>query len=405
MTKKSRHQQVDSEDKDFITDGKQSILFDTPTMMTISTYSIVTLIIIGFLWASLTTLDEVTVGTGLVVPSKHKQIIQSLDAGVLREIRVEEGDIVQKGDVLVKLDPINSQAAYEEHLAKYHSLRLANIRLMAQAKEQKDLNFDEEDKKNFPNMVTEQENLFEAHQNLMKKELETLQSNYQFTKQEYDISYPLVKKGLMSELELIKIKRAKDDILKRIFEAKANFKKEALDDYNNNQIAIHSLQQRLVALKNNYQNTEIISPIAGIVNHVSVNTLGGVVQSGMTIMEVIPYNDTLQIETKIKPQEIAFIKPGVDAVVKFDAYDFAIYGGIKAKVIHVSPSTIMDKDGVSFYKIKLRTFTNSLESDNQKLPILPGMTAQVDILTGKKTVLSYIAKPLLRAKHSALRER
>lgn len=401
----------------------------------------------GFLlWAKLAVLDEVTRGFGKVVPSQRVQEIQNLEGGILSEIFVYEGQEVQKGDLLCRLHNEQAASFYRDALAKSMEHRAAIARLMAEV-EGVEPEFAPELVEKAPQLVEDQLRIFRAQREQLEIELSLLKDQYEQREQEVNemegrrrqlikslevaekqrnITKPLVEKQIHSELDYLaleqrvlelrgdvealtlgipRVKRAAKEAQGRIEQRRAEARSEALEEINERRQELISINETLASGGDRVTRTDVRSPVHGIVKHILINTLGGVVQPGKSIMEVIPLDDTLLVEARIKPADIAFLHPRQTAKVKITAYDFSIYGGLDGTVEHISADTIQDEKGESYYVVRVRTDTNAMMYHGKRLPIIPGMTAQVDILTGKKSVLDYLLKPILKAKQNALRER
>ena len=241
-----------------------------------------------------------------------------------------------------------------------------------------------------------------------------------------NITKPLLEQGLFPEVDYLRLERdlinlqgdvnalqlgmpraqqASEEIQQKILQRKAEFHASALDELNLRRGELKSLQEAIEAGRDRVTRTDVRSPVRGTIKQININTIGGVIHSGESILEIVPLDDTLLIEARIRPADIAFLHPGQQAMVKITAYDFSIYGGMEGKVEQISADTILDERGESFFKVKLRTKSNTLSYRGAELPIIPGMMASVDIMTGEKTVLDYILKPILKAKQNALRER
>ncbi len=405
------------------------------------------LMIIGFiLWAKFAVLDEVTRGFGKVIPSQRIQEIQNLEGGILSDIYVNEGQVVEKGAVLCRLHNEQAASFYRDAFSKGLEHRAAIARLIAVV-EGMDPVFDEELVEKAPQLVGDQKRIFEAQRNQLNIELSLLRDQYEQKQQEVnemvsrrrqlakslkvaqkqrDIAKPLVEKQIHSELDYLaleqkvlelrgdvealalgipRVKRAAKEALGRIAQRKAEYQSEALNEINERRQELSSIKETMSAGSDRVTRTDVRSPVKGIVKSIMINTLGGVVQPGESIMEIVPLDDTLLVEAQIKPSDIAFLHPDQKAMVKITAYDFSIYGGLEGTVENISADTIEDERGENYYLVKVRTKTNAMEYHGEKLPIIPGMTAQVDVLTGKKSVLDYLLKPILKAKQNALRER
>lgn len=407
----------------------------------------VILMLLGFLvWAKFAMLEEVTRGFGKVIPSQRVQEIQNLEGGILSKIFVYEGQKVKEGSMLCRLRNEQAASYYRDACAKALEHRAAISRIKAEVEGTTPI-FDPELKEKAPRIIESQISLFKSRKNKLDIELKLLRSKYLQKKQEVaemigrrkqllkslkvaerqrDITKPLVEKKIHSELDYLsleqkvlelkgdvealtlgipRVRQAAAEEKERIEQRKAEFRNEALKELNKRRRELVSINETLSAQSDRVTRTDVRSPVNGIVKHILINTLGGVVQPGESIMEVVPLDSTLLIEAKIKPADIAFVHPEQKAQVKITAYDFSIYGGLEGTVEHISADTIQDKKGNNYYLIKVRTKSNSLKYHGEELPIMPGMTAQVDVLTGRKSVLDYILKPILKTKQNALRER
>jgi adhesin transport system membrane fusion protein len=353
-------------------------------------------ILIAFLWANYAVLDEVTTGQGKVIPSSQIQVIQNLEGGIIRKIFVREGEIVKKDQVLMQIDDTRFSASYKESLKKIDDLAIEVARLSAEINN-KPFTLDEELKKANPILYEAELALY----NSRIEELNQFKFSLKLAEKELNLTKPLVAKGAVSEVEVLRLERTVNELRGKI----TNFKSKALEQMNKASGELRALQEAHLAQKDRLTRTTIRSPVRGIIKQVKITTLGGVVQPGMDILEIVPLDDTLLIEAKVRPSDIGFIHPGQKAMVKLTAYDFSIYGGLEGKVEQISADTITDEDDESFYLIRVRTNKNFLGTKQKPLYIIPGMQASVDILTGRKSVLDYLLKPILKAKQRALRER
>ena len=413
--------------------------------------NILLLTIFGFfitfiLWASFAELDEVSRATGKVVSSKQIQIIQNLEGGIIKEILVKQGDIVHAGDILVKLDKTQFDADYNRNEVEYIMLKSALIRLKAESQFQEPI-FDPKFVEKHHKLVNNELNLysarkaeFEASLNSQKARLKQIEqdaieaeinlisakSGEQTAQAEFDLLKPLVEKGIEPRLELIRadqrlitargeykiaqlnIKKAKksvEEVHLNIEAARQRFRSNVLTELNDVQNKANKLVDSLPALSDKVNRTNVIASTDGTINRVLVTTIGGVIKPGMPIVELVPLDDTLLIEAEIQPSDIAFIRPGQLARVKLTAYDYSRYGSLEAHVENISADAIMNDQKQSVYIIQIRTKEKSLLSGDEDLPILPGMIAEVDILNGKKTIMSYLMSPVLKLKNNAFRER
>jgi adhesin transport system membrane fusion protein len=400
-------------------------------------------------WAHFAVLDEVTRGEGTVVPSSKTQIIQNLEGGILAEILVREGDIVEPNQILVRIDNTVAQASFRDARSQRYSLLASVTRLRAEL-EGRELVLPDEVVREAPSAAADQQALFTLRRNQLAAQIRVLesqtsqrkqeiaemgarrkqlQSNLGLANQELAITQPLVNKGVLPRLDLIRIQRqisdldgelrtvrqtiprlkaAAEEAEQRIEELILTKKTEVSRELNQVKAELKSVTETLFAGTDRVKRTEVRSLVRGTVKELKHNTVGGVIRPGEDIVEIVPLDDTLLIEAKIRPADIAFLHPGQVATIKISAYDFSIYGGLTADLERISADTIRDEenqDGKRFYRVYLRTQTNALQYQGEELPIIPGMTASVEILTGKKSVLDYLLKPILKARNRALRER
>jgi adhesin transport system membrane fusion protein len=395
-------------------------------------------------WAALAEVDEVTKGDAKVVPSRQLQVIQALDGGVVTDIRVKEGDVVEAGQLLLKIDETRATSGVMESAAQTFSLQAKLARLKALAEgatfAPPSPSTDEE-----RNVVDEERNLYEnrryelstqvgiSQQQLAQRQQElsevrarreSASRSLELSQQELSKTRPLLQTGAVSEVEVLRLERdvtrargeveqsgaqiarvqaAISEASRKIQETELSFRNEARKELSETLGRLNSLNQGAVALADKVDKASVKSPVRGRVQRLLANTVGGVVQPGRDIVEIVPLDDALMLEAKVAPKDIAFIHPGQAATVKFTAYDFSVYGGLEAVVDNISPDTETDERGQqTFYTVRVKTKATNF---SEKMPIIPGMTAEVDILTGKKTVLSYLLKPVLKAKAYALRER
>ncbi len=406
----------------------------------------VLLISILGVWANYATLDEVTRGTGKVIPSQHVQVVQDLEGGIVSEILVKEGSVVQAGQVLLRIEDSRFTSSYRESQVKSSALQAKIARLAAEVEgkpfklptslkpEEKELFVSELALAQSRQIVlqtnidilNQQKNQKKQEITELKSKVKQLQQSYELADKELKITEPLVQKGVMSEVDLLRLRREISTLAgeleaiqlsiprteatvietdHKIEELKVNFKTIALTELNDAKAQLSSTSESNVALKDRVTRTAVRSPVKGTVKQLKVTTIGGVVQPGMDLVEIVPLEDSLLVEAQIRPSDIAFLHPGQEVTVKFTAYDFSIFGGLKATLQQISADTIVNDRGEPFFLIKVRTERNYLGAKNKRLPIIPGMTVMVDILTGKKTLLTYLLKPIRKAQEMALRER
>ncbi|MEZ5758576.1 MAG: HlyD family type I secretion periplasmic adaptor subunit [Emcibacteraceae bacterium] len=413
--------------------------------------NILLLSIFGFfvlfiLWASFAELDEVTKAPGRIVPSKQIQVIQNLEGGIIKEILVSQGDEVKAGDVLVRLDRTQFDADFNRNEEEYLSLEAKIARLMAESEFIVPV-FDENLTNNHENLVTREINLFNARKAEFDATISSLEARLRQIEQaqieaevslvsaksaselaatEVETLRPLVERGIEPQLELIraeqrkieaegdhrkaelgieKAKKSVEETNLQIEAEKQKFRASVLNELNEAQTDRNQLLDSMPTLSDRVNRTDVIAPTDGIINQVLVTTIGGIVDSGMPIVELVPLDDTLLVEAEVKPSDIAFLRPGQQARVKLTAYDYARYGSLDGNVENISAGAILNDQEQYVYVIKVRTKENSLPSTEGDLPILPGMVAEVDILNGKKTIMRYLMNPVLKLKDNAFRER
>lgn len=356
-------------------------------------------VLIALIWAKLAVLDEVTVGEGKVIPSSQLQLIQNLEGGIVDNLYVKEGQIVQKGQILVQLDTKRFSASYEEGQSKKRALAVKIERLTAEI-DHKSFVPAADISKIDPSLVKQEQSLFTSRQSQLKQ----LTESEELVEKEIKLTEPLIKQGAASPIEVLHLKRGLNDIQEKI----DAFNSDTLNQLTQAKADLSALKESNLAYQDRLQRTTIRSPVRGIVKQIKVTTIGGVLQPGMDLMEIVPLDDTLLIEAKVKPSDIGFLRPGLPATVKITAYDYSIYGGLKGTLEQISADTIVDEKDQkqqSYYLIRVRTQKNYLGTQQKPLYIIPGMMATVDVLTGHKSVLHYILKPIIKAKEKALRER
>ena len=362
-------------------------------------------LVIFFIWAHFAILDEVTVGTGKVTPSSRAQIIDSLDGGIVKQLNVHEGDIVEKGQVLGRLDPTRFQSNFGEAVAKARTLRASTERLRAELTGTP-LAFSSETLKE-PELVARETQLYQSRRRNLTETVSNLTQSMQLVQDELRMTEPLVAKGAAGQVEVIRLRRQISDLRGKIDEAKNDYAVRAREEQVKNNADLDAQLQVLTGKEDQLTRATLYSPVRGIVKDIQVTTVGGVLQPGGKLMEIVPLEDQLLIETRINPRDIAYIRPGLPAVVKITAYDSSIYGNLEGEVETVSPDTLQDevKRDQYYYRVYVRTQKAELVNKaGRKFPIVPGMVANVEIKTGQKTVMDYLVKPLNKVRES-LRER
>lgn len=366
--------------------------------------------IVFLIWAYNSPLEEVTRGQGSVIPSSRDQVVQSLDPGILQEMKVKEGDIVEKGQVLLLLDDTRSSAVFRESQAKVHSLQAMTARLRAEAYGTA-LKFPQEISQDTRDRETA---TYNARQKSMNDALASLSETKRILDREIAITQPMVARGVVSEIELLRMKRQSLDLAQQLNERKNKFTADANNELTRAEAELSQAKENMAMRADPLERTQLRAPLRGVVKNIRVNTVGGVIQAGQNILEIVPLDDKLIVQAYISPKDVAFIRTGQEAIVRISAYDYAIYGGIEGKVILISPDTLQDdrrpselklNPDMAYYRVLVETTTNNItDKTGRKLEITPGMTATVDIKTGEKTVFQYLVKPITRMKQ-ALQER
>lgn len=357
-------------------------------------------LVIFILWACWAEVDEVTRGEGRVIPYSRLQKIQSLEGGILDRLLVKEGDMVEAGQALVKLDQTRFYAAYMEGQSKARALRAAIARLEAEVQGRDRIDFPASLPADGPEVSSERA-LFQARRSKKQEALGALEEELKITRENLRLIEPLVASRSVSEVEALRLKQDIASLKGRVADIEQGFIQEAYTELTASKAELSSLEQILLQKEDQLRRTRLVSPVKGMVNNILVTTRGGVIQPGEAIMEVLPVEDQLLVQTRIKPEDVAFIAPGMSARVKITAYDYTIYGDLAGTVKQISADTIEEetlRGKEYFYQVLVRTDRNYLEKNGQVLPIRPGMIAEVDILGGKRTVMSYILKPLLKAR-------
>jgi membrane fusion protein, adhesin transport system len=430
-------------------------LYDKPKKSVDLLFICIVIIISGlFIWANIAEVDEMARGEGKVIPSSDIQKVQNLDGGIVSDILVKSGIHVKKDQPLMKIDTTRFQASLEEVKEERLALLAKKARLNGQLKynPRKKINTIE-----FPEEIKDLKKYTGIENNIFRNKLEEYQSSLrilelQFEQKEQEkkeiqstikqltTSVELVKKqlktiermvrsGSKSRIELLNMQKelnqlqgdlnaaklslprsklAISEAENKIREKVKTFSSETYNELQDVESELNKMESRLVSESDKLEKTTVRSPVNGTIKQININTIGGVVKSGVDLIEIVPDSDILLVEAKIDPKDIAFISPAQKAVVKITAYDFSIYGGLEGKIVEISADSIKDndsKDDKSYYKVVIQTDKNYLERNDEKLPIIPGMVASVDIVTGKKTIMDYFLKPIIKVKENALHER
>jgi len=428
---------------DWQNDAHRAFVEQQPLRARALLYGVAIVVIALVIWAALAKIDEVTRGQGKVIPSKQVQLVGSQDGGVVTEILVREGDIVEKGELMLRLDQTRSASTFRENRAEFQALSVKAARLRAVV-DKTEFIPDPELTEKVPRIVGQELAIYRSSQEELSLEVQIAEQqllqrqeelteitarerqmarSLQLTQRELNKTRPMVASGAVSEVEILRLERQVNELSgerqqaaaqlqrikssiteaeRKIEEVELQFVNEVRQELTDTLTRMNALEEAGTGLSDRVKQTNVRSPVNGTVKQLYYNTIGGVVLPGKEIIEVVPLDDTLLLEVRIRPKDIAFLIPGQKALVKFTAYDFVVYGGLDGTVEHIGADTVMDEEGNPFYEVNVRTREPSLGEDK---PIIPGMTVEVDILTGKKSILAYLMKPVLRAKQYALTER
>ncbi len=445
QTKKDDLGLIEQQDFAFISQKSTALLLSSPKGARKLILIIFVFFMFAIYWAANAQLDEITKGDGKVISSKQLQKLQSLEGGIVSDVLISSGDRISIDDVLLVIDDTKFKSNLEEIRKKLLILEAQKESLSSELKDEPlifsaDLineipDITQQEMDFFATRQEEKESIESTYKNRIEKldnnfaeftgKADNLRKNLKLAEEELEIYKSLQNKDLVSKVELIALEKELNNIEGQLFEAEIKaqqietLKTEALNERDISNLSMRNkaqeklnsilaeieiLEQSEVVALDRVNRTLIRSPVNGIVQRVLANTISSVIQPGEDLIEIVPIDDALLIEAKIRPVDIGFLSPGQDVIVKFSAYDYTIYGGLKGNLEYISADTIIDKDE-SYYLIKVRTDANHLETDKERLEIIPGMTASVNIVTGKKTVLDYLLKPVLRAKHNSMHER
>lgn len=408
--------------------------------------SIAALLAAGVAWSLYAHVDEVAVGNGRVIPSRQVQVVQNLEGGILSDLLVKEGQVVEQGQVLLRVDDTGFQADLRQNQSKRVTLEAQIARLTAEVGGH-DVVFPERLAAEAPAVVASERALFTSRMNELaaalqalgeqvdqkRKDVANLQTRDQtlsrslaFLRNELGISQQLAEKGYRSKLEVLRLERQHSDLEgqllvtrnsipqaqsalaeaeRKLEERRLSHRSQALAELNQRQAELAALSEVLRAQEDRVTRREVRSPVRGLIKQTKVHTIGGVIQPGADLMEIVPLDDRLVIEARVSPNDIAFIHPGQKAMVKLTAYDYSVYGGLEAELEHISGDSLFNERGEPYYLIRVVTKRNYLGTEANKLTVIPGMVATVDIVTGEKTVFHYLMKPILKTTERAMRER
>jgi adhesin transport system membrane fusion protein len=387
--------------RDFVTDADHYILHQEPIRgMLIIRIALVTLFVV-FLWAALTQVNELVKGDGKVVPSSQLQVLQSIDGGVVQAILVKEGDAVKAGQILVKIDTTRFLSSVRENDAQRIALSARAERINALLENRK-FTYPESASPEVKEAFSQEERYFNNAKIQLDSQVSAASDQLASSQRELRLTRPLLSSGAVSEVEIIRLEREVTRLKGLREQTESEFKNNMRKELSDTMAKLNSLSEGSVGLEDKVKQSEIKSPLDGYVKRLLVNTVGGVIGPAKDIVEVVPAEDNLLVEARVQPRDIAFLRVGQKALIKITAYDFSIYGGIEGSLDSIGADSIADEKGNAYYVVKVKTTKLKLKKD---LPIIPGMQAEVDIQTGSKSILTYLLKPILRAKQIAFTER
>jgi len=409
----------------FANDIRSAVDLRTPRTSRLLLGTTLALLFTTLVWAHFAVLDEVKRGNGRVVPSRLTQVVQSLEGGIVEEILVQEGAIVQQGQPLIRINDIKFASEFGEVRERRGAMAARVARLEAEAKGQSKLEFSPELRQVAPAAVATETSVFETRARKLAQDIDVLvqqetrlTENLKLLSREVELTRKLYAQKVVPEIEMLRLERQLSEtrgqlaeVQSRITNTKATFRSQADEDLAKSKGDLAVLDENIKSAQDRVRRTELKAPLHGIINKVNVTTVGSVVQPAANLMELVPLDDTLLVEGRIRPQDIAFVRPGQEAVVKITAYDSSVYGSLKGKVERISADTIIDEKAERgekaefFFRVMVRTEKNHLGTTEHPLPIIPGMVTTVEILTGEKSVLDYMMKPARMLRDEALRER
>ncbi len=433
-------------DTDFMSELEAATSLKPALSSTLLLFSIIGLVVFGFFWAAFSQVEEITRGQGQVVPSQEIQVVQSLEGGVLQEILVKEGELVKKDQILLRISDVQFSSQEKGTEARFLELGAKKARLESEASG-KTFVLPVEVTDKVPQIAANEKALYDSRQRELKNayailddkinkasadlsevkaQINRLYQNRKSLQQELDITKEMVKKRAVPKLEEIRLQRELNDVSGQInaqSQRKAGleadlrgaqkeresqddqFRSQALSELNGVETEISGLKENLKSIGDRVYRAELRSPVDGVVNNIALTTIGGVVEPAQKLVEVVPIDDELKIIARVIPSEIAFIRPGQDVKVKITSYDPQRYGSLEGKLMRIGAASVNDQEGNIFFEIEVRTDRNYMGSAENPLPITPGMVAETEVITGKRTILEYLMKPILRARNRAFTER
>jgi adhesin transport system membrane fusion protein len=393
------------DDLPFASDMQQALLVERPRSSGVTLLLIAAILVGGLVWAGFSRVEEITKAEARIIPSSREQLVQSLEGGILQQLMVREGDTVAQGQPLLRIDPTKAASSLQEGQSKSLALQAMAARLQAESRGTA-LAFPEEVRGD-AELLRNETRTYEARRRGVEESVATLRRSRELLAREIAMTAPMVEKGLVAEVELLRMRRQANELELQIAERYNRYRAEAANELTRVESDLGQITGLLTARRDQVDRTVVRAPVRGTIKNIRVNTVGGVIQPGQEIMEIVPLEDRLLVEAKVRPHDVAFLRPGLPAKVKLTAYDYTIYGALDGELELISPDTLREeRRGVeeTYYRVLVRTRSSSLTAGGRELPIIPGMTASVEIRTGEKSVLDYLLKPAFRARE-ALRER
>ncbi|UXH76861.1 HlyD family type I secretion periplasmic adaptor subunit [Roseateles amylovorans] len=368
-------------------------------------YLLAAVLLVGVAWSSIATVDEVTRSDGRIVPDGKEQIITSLESGMLSKLLVREGEEVEAGQPLAELDPTRAEAAQNESQVKRLGVMAQVARLRAEALGQA-LKFPPEVQQ-VQRLVDSETEVFETRRRVLEEAVSSINRSVGLLATEQKMAQDMASKGLMSNVEVMRLTRQVNELQQQRNERISRFRQEASTDLSRVQTELAQIDEQMVVRRDALQHTVLKSPVKGLVKNIKMNTVGGVVSSGAPIMEIVPLGPRVLVEARVKPRDIGFVQVGQSAIVKLSGYDYNVNGGLHGKIEYISPDALgeTEKNGEgTYYRAIVAADRSTLQMKGEPLPVIPGMTASVEIRTGERSVLSYLLRPMLKSRE-ALRER
>jgi adhesin transport system membrane fusion protein len=393
------------EDLPFASDMQQALLVERPRFSGVTLALMAAIVVGGLVWAAFSRVEEITKAEARIIPSSREQLVQSLEGGILQDLMVREGDTVAQGQPLLRIDPTKAASSLQEGQSKSLALQAMAARLQAESRGTA-LGFPAEVRGD-AELLRNETRTYEARRRALEESVATLRRNRELLAREIAMTAPMVEKGLVAEVELLRMRRQANELELQIAERYNRYRADAANELTRVESDLGQITGLLTARRDQFDRTVVRAPVRGTIKNIRVNTIGGVIQPGQDIMEIVPLEDRLLVEAKVRPHDVAFLRPGLPAKVKLTAYDYTIYGALDGELELISPDTLREeRRGVeeTYYRVLVRTRSSSLRAGGKELPIIPGMTASVEIRTGEKSVLDYLLKPAFRARE-ALRER